>query len=104
MSSSAFERRAILLAGALAALALPGCSASVSTQSTVNTANAERVIGQSLTKKFGDTVRVSCPEDVEAKAGATFTCTAKAPSGETADVRVTQKDDKGNIRWALDAG
>jgi hypothetical protein len=43
-------------------------------------------------------VSVDCPGDVEAKAGATFTCTARAADGSTAAVHVVQTDDDGNVR------
>ncbi|MTD45426.1 DUF4333 domain-containing protein [Conexibacter sp. W3-3-2] len=86
---------------AVAALGLGGCSAEVSTGKTVNTDKAEESIGASLSEQLGGTVTVTCPDDVEAKKGDTFTCDAKGSDGRTGTVNVTQKDDDGNISWKL---
>jgi hypothetical protein len=43
---------------------------------------------------------IECPQR-EIKAGDTFTCKATAINGDTANVKVTQQDDKGNVRWRL---
>ncbi len=48
---------------------------------------------------------VECPDDIEAKAGDTFECTASGSDGSTATVSVTQTDDEGNLTWEItDAG
>jgi hypothetical protein len=53
---------------------------------------------------------VDCPSDVEVEAGATFTCTARAPDGAVTVVEVTQQNDAGDVEWrfvgasAADAG
>lgn len=95
------SRRALLV-GAIAAGAtgLAGCSASVGSK-TLNTDEAEKQIGSGLEKQAGSKVTVDCPSDVDAKAGATFTCKVKTAAGDTGTVKVTQKDDEGNISWAL---
>lgn len=43
---------------------------------------------------------VTCPTEVEAKAGATFSCTVKTSDlTEDLPVEITQNDDKGNVSW-----
>ena len=44
---------------------------------------------------------VRCPEDVEAKAGDTFDCTAEEGSGATFVVRVVQQNDQGDVEWSI---
>lgn len=68
---------------------------------TVNTGNVESALSAKLKEAGAKNVSVSCPDDVEAKAGATFKCTAEA-EGDKATYTVTQKDDNGNVSWALD--
>ena len=46
-------------------------------------------------------VTVSCSSDVKAQTGATFDCTATLPNGDTITIRVTQKDDNGNVSWTV---
>jgi hypothetical protein len=47
-------------------------------------------------------IEVDCPDDAEARRGATVECIARAP-GETAGLRieVTQLDDDGNVTWEI---
>lgn len=47
---------------------------------------------------FGGVV-VSCPDDVQAKSGADFTCDANLPDGSTISIAVSQVDDKGSVEW-----
>jgi hypothetical protein len=48
---------------------------------------------------------VDCPDDIEAKAGDTFRCTATGSDGSEATIEVTQSDDQGNLTWEIvDAG
>ena len=44
---------------------------------------------------------VTCPESREIKANDTFECTATPAMGGKLTVKVTQKDDKGNIAWEV---
>ncbi len=46
-------------------------------------------------------VTVNCPGDVKAEAGSTFECTGTLPNGDTITIRVTQKDDNGNVTWKV---
>lgn len=47
---------------------------------------------------------VDCPDDVQAEAGNTFTCTANVEGQGPAEVTVTQTDDQGNVRWSVGEG
>lgn len=60
-------------------------------------------IGDGLASQLGlaDTV-VTCPQEAPpAKEGDTFECEAKPKDGGRLVLKVTQKDDKGNIAWEL---
>lgn len=60
-------------------------------------------ISDGLASQLGlaDTV-VTCPQEAPpAKAGDTFECEAKPKDGGRLVLKVTQKDDKGNIAWEL---
>jgi len=46
-------------------------------------------------------IAVDCPSDVKAETGATFDCTAMLPNGDAITIRVTQKDDNGNVSWVV---
>jgi outer membrane lipoprotein SlyB len=86
----------LMLAAAVAALALAGCSA------TVDTDGLEGQIAQELEAQAGvRPTSVQCPDDVPAEAGATFECTATADDGSTATITVTQEDDQGNLSWEV---
>jgi hypothetical protein len=79
------------------ALALSACG-----EQKLNTNKAESAIAQGITQQTGaQGVTVTCPDDVKVQAGNQFYCQAKAADGRQGRVRVTQKDDKGNINWKL---
>ena len=79
----------------LAALGLAGCG-------NLDDTKLEGEIKTGIEKQAGVKIRsVSCPDDRPIKRGDVFTCTATATSGETGQVRVTQIDDEGNVRWQL---
>src|SRR4051812_12790084 len=65
------------------------------------------VISKSITDGLGTQlgvtdVTVTCPQETRAlKAGDTFECEAKPKEGGKLTLKVTQKDDKGNIDWEL---
>ncbi len=94
--SSVLLTMLVLGAGTL----LAGCSASVGDK-TLNTDNAEKVIGKGLTEQLGGKVTVSCPDDVKVKKGASFECDATSPEGDKAKVTVVQKDEDGNISYSI---
>ena len=64
---------------------------------TLNSAEAERLISQATEEQSGVApTDVSCPSDIEAEAGATFTCSASL-EGQPISFTVTQTDDDGNV-------
>ncbi|SOE03400.1 DUF4333 domain-containing protein [Blastococcus haudaquaticus] len=66
--------------------------------SSLDIAEAERQIGRLTAEQTGVApTDVSCPADVEAEAGATFTCTA-ALEHQPISFTVTQTDDEGNVQ------
>jgi hypothetical protein len=65
---------------------------------TLNSSEAERLISQATEDQSGVVpTDVSCPTDIEAEAGATFTCSALL-EGQPISFTVTQTDDDGNVR------
>jgi Domain of unknown function (DUF4333) len=69
---------------------------------TLDTAEAERQIAQLTEEQAGVApTDVSCPADIGAEAGATFTCSASL-EGQPLSFTVTQTDDDGTIRITSD--
>jgi hypothetical protein len=69
---------------------------------TLDTAEAERQIAQLTEEQAGVApTDVSCPADVAAEAGATFTCSALLED-QPISFTVTQTDDDGNVRISND--
>jgi hypothetical protein len=80
---------------ACAALVFAGCGG-------IDSAQLETKIKAGIETQTGKKLKsVDCPENRELKKGDVFTCKATFISGESADVKVTQTDDKGNIVWQL---
>ncbi|MDD2858528.1 MAG: DUF4333 domain-containing protein [Candidatus Nanopelagicales bacterium] len=76
--------------------------AACSSVTTLNTEEAQAAISKGLTDQLGGTYTVTCPESIEAKANATFTCdVTDTASGATAVVTATQTNDQGNIDWEI---
>ena len=77
-------------------IALAGC------ERNINVDEVETVIQAGLLEqiqvKFAS---VSCPKPRPMKAGDEFDCKAVAETGGDVTVKVTQKDDTGNISWKL---
>lgn len=81
------------LVAVVAVLAVTGAACS----STLDTQGLEEQIVALLEERGGPEVtEVTCPDDVEAEAGATFECTATGDGVEWV-VQVTQTDDQGNV-------
>jgi hypothetical protein len=52
----------------------------------------------------GGSFTVTCPTNITAEKGGTFTCTVSdASDGSTATVTVTQQDDQGQFDWKVTA-
>ena len=91
-------RRPILLAPlAVCLIAFAGCG-----DKKLNTGKLEGKIKDGIEQQAGVKVKsVDCPGGVKAKKGDTFTCKATTTRGQTATVHVTQRDDKGNVRYQV---
>jgi uncharacterized protein DUF4333 len=86
--------------GALAfALAIPGCGSSepieaaaetATPAATVDGAEVEQGIKESLSTKSAKVTSAKCPSDVQAKSGKTFTCSVTFSNGATGKATVTQ--------------
>ncbi len=47
-------------------------------------------------------IAATCPNHIEVRKGATFVCTARAPSEDVGlRIVVTQLDDEGNVTWEI---
>jgi hypothetical protein len=69
---------------------------------TIDTAEAERQIAALTEDQVGVAAAdVSCPEDVEAEAGGTFSCTGTL-DGQGVSFTVEQTDDEGNVQISGD--
>jgi hypothetical protein len=81
-------------------LAAVGCS------KTLDTTELEGSLKDQLETQLDVTgLSVDCPDDIEAKAGDSFRCTATGTDGTQATIEVTQTDDQGNLTWEIvDAG
>ena len=83
--------KAPLAFAGLTAVALAGCSA------TIDRKDLESKLSSYLQLEYGKRVGVSCPGGESSKKGNTFNCTADAPGGHKATVRVRLKDDHGTF-------
>ena len=81
------------------ALAAVGCGSD-----TIDAAEVERGIEQSLSSPTASVSSVSCPNDVKKEEGATFTCDAKLEGGGQAKVTVTQTSKGGDFTYAFKPG
>ena len=91
------RRPRYLLAAPVAALALTGCG-----ESTLDVDEIESQLAPKIEKETGTAdVTVTCPDDVEAEEGGEFECALAAAGGIEAKVKVTQKDDEGNVTWRV---
>jgi hypothetical protein len=88
---------------ALATLAL-ALSAGGCGSDTVDAGKVEAGIEQRLSTATAKVSGVSCPDDVEKKEGATFTCDAKLEGGGKAKVTVTQTSNAGDYTYSFKPG
>jgi hypothetical protein len=80
-------------------LATVGCGSD-----TIDAAEVEAGIEQSLLSATAPVSTVSCPNDVAKEEGATFTCNAKLEGGGKAKVKVTQTSKGGDFTYAFKPG
>jgi Domain of unknown function (DUF4333) len=91
--------RATAAVGLALALATVGCGAD-----TIDAAEVEAGIEQSLSSATAAVSSVSCPHDVKKEEGATFTCGAKLEGGGKAKVKVTQTSKGGDFTYTFKPG
>ena len=90
------SRSARLFAVTVLAIAAAACT------KTLDTEGLEGELKGQIEDQTDSTITsVDCPEDVEAKAGEVFDCTAEEGSGATFTIQVTQRDDAGNVDWEV---
>lgn len=88
-------RSTAVLAGLLTVTGLAACGTT-----TLDPDKAAGEISRAVRVQAGVPVKeVTCPENVKAAKGDTFSCTVIARDGTRGQVKVTQKDDQGNIRF-----
>lgn len=67
----------------------------------LTTLDVEAQIATAIANELGVPTTVTCPDEVEAGAGLSFTCDVNIDDGKTATVKVTQNDDAGSVTWDL---
>jgi hypothetical protein len=89
------------IARAIVVLALAGGFAACT--KTLVMSSIQKIITDGVSTQMGLKVTsVTCPpESRPLKAGDTFDCTATPEGGGTLTIKITQKDDAGNISWEL---
>ncbi len=80
-----------------AALILAGCD------KTIDSGDLEGEIAKNIKQQVGETVTVSCPDDITAKKGKTFTCKVTRKTGAPVIAKVTLLDNEGKFSYALAA-
>jgi Domain of unknown function (DUF4333) len=89
-------------AAAIAAAALALLAAGCSPEKQIDTNRAEDDIKTTISAQTGDPVRsVRCPDEVVAKKGERFRCTATVSDGSRLGVVVTQTNDDGGVRFRI---
>jgi hypothetical protein len=86
----------VLCAAAVLTVLATGCS------QTLEASDIEREVAAGVDDQQGVEVEVSCPDDIKAEDGGTFTCTATDSEGTEWDVDVVQQDADGNVEWTMD--
>lgn len=93
MKASAFAMLAAVLA-----LGVAGCGSS-----TLDTAEIEDEVQELAEDRDLQVEEVTCPDDIEAKAGDEFDCDVEVEGGEEITAEVTQRNDDGDVRVRIDA-
>jgi hypothetical protein len=91
--------RAKAVVGLAVGLATVGCGSD-----TIDAAEVEAGIKQSLSTATASVSSVSCPDDVKKEEGATLTCDAKLEGGGKAKVTVTQTSKGGDFTYSFKPG
>ncbi len=80
------------------AFALSACQASVSTYS-VKGSDAEAEITDGVKEQTGVSVEASCPEEMNAASGKTYTCELTLPNGRTDSATITMTNGQGGYKY-----
>jgi hypothetical protein len=90
------QPRRITLAGGCVALAMTGCG-----EQQIDVEKSAKLIQSAVEEQVGADVKsIACPDEVKAKAKATFTCVVTGKDGTKGTATVTQTDGKGTIAVA----
>jgi hypothetical protein len=93
-----------LLPCLIVAIAVTGCGSSGDDETRLDPKRLEKSIEEGIQDQLGVTMELICPDGVMGRKGDTFTCDATIEDGDGEfDVKVTQKDDDGNVDWDVDA-
>jgi len=92
-----------VLPALVAALVLGGCVDDDKAR-TVDADQIEQQIVRDLSNSTTDIKSVSCPDDVDSKTGAKFTCSAKFDGGGSAKVAVTETDAPNEFTYEFKPG
>ena len=74
--------------------------AAVACSKTIDSTSLESSIKSQLATKGVPDATVTCPDDIKAEKGGTFTCTAAA-QGQTVTLDITQTDDEGHVTFKV---
>jgi hypothetical protein len=89
-------RGIVVGAACLALLVLAGCTAKLDTD------QIEDGVKHDLAERTGASITsVKCPNEVDAKKGDSFDCTARTARGDVIPIHVVQTDDKGSVTWRI---
>jgi hypothetical protein len=91
-----------LAALALATVGVAGCGGSGGS-GTLDPTRVEKAIEVSIVQQRHVLSIAVCPTGVTRKAGRQFTCTATVANGRRFSFLVTEKDNKGNVRYQAGA-
>lgn len=96
-SSQLIRFAALAVASAGVALTATSCTKKLDPTSSADSIKTQ--VNQQLAASGASITisSVSCPSDIEAKAGVTFTCTLNLSNGGTLQVKGTQVDDNGKF-------
>jgi hypothetical protein len=90
-------RGAVVAGLAVLTAASAGCG-----ESRLDPDRVESALRSGITRQTGVKIEtVRCPDEVEAREGGTFSCTARTSTGRRARVEVTQRDAQGSVSWRV---
>src|ERR1700753_2116328 len=88
-----FMRGALAAALVVAGIAVSGCA------TTIDESKAADFVRRGFAGTAAEAREVSCPKDVEARRGKTFTCRVTWDDGDTGTVTLHMVSDDGNVKF-----